>query len=86
MPKTWIVTGSARGLGRSILCAALEAGHNVLAAARNTTELHTLQEQYGDRLKPFALDVTDEPRTIKAIEAAAFGRQELDSQRLDNRR
>lgn len=75
MQKTWIITGSARGLGRAVLTAVLESGDNVLAAARDVAQLADLKALYGDRLEPFALDVTDEARTAEAATAAvaAFG-------------
>lgn len=76
MQKTWIITGSARGLGRAVLTAVLESGDNVLATARDVAQLADLKALYGDRLEPFALDVTDEARTAEAATAAiaAFGR------------
>ncbi|TCM15759.1 short-subunit dehydrogenase [Novosphingobium sp. PhB165] len=76
MQKTWIITGSARGLGRAILTAVLESGDNVLATARNVAQLADLKALYGDRIEPFALDVTDEARAGDAATAAiaAFGR------------
>ncbi|WP_395397815.1 SDR family NAD(P)-dependent oxidoreductase [Novosphingobium sp. BL-8A] len=75
MQKTWIITGSARGLGRAILAAVLESGDNVLATARNLAQLADLKALFGDRLEPFALDVTDEGRagTAAAAAIAAFG-------------
>lgn len=76
MQKTWIITGSARGLGRAVLTAVLESGDYVLATARDVAQLADLKALYGDRLEPFALDVTDEARTAEAATAAiaAFGR------------
>jgi NAD(P)-dependent dehydrogenase (short-subunit alcohol dehydrogenase family) len=76
MQKTWIITGSARGLGRAVLTAVLESGDNVLATARDVAQLADLKALYGDRLEPFALDVTDEAGTAEAATAAiaAFGR------------
>jgi NAD(P)-dependent dehydrogenase (short-subunit alcohol dehydrogenase family) len=76
MQKTWIITGSARGLGRAVLTAVLESGDNVLATARDVAQLADLKALYGDRLEPFELDVTDEARTAEAATAAiaAFGR------------
>jgi NAD(P)-dependent dehydrogenase (short-subunit alcohol dehydrogenase family) len=76
MQKTWIITGSARGLGRAILTAVLESGDNVLATARNPAQLDDLKTRYGDRLVPFVLDVTDEARAGAAAAAAiaVFGR------------
>jgi len=75
MPKTWIITGSARGLGRSVLTAALENGDNVLATARDVTRLDDLKDQYGKRVELFALDVTDVDNAGEAAAAAinSFG-------------
>ncbi|MEE4455038.1 SDR family NAD(P)-dependent oxidoreductase [Novosphingobium resinovorum] len=75
MTRTWIITGSARGLGRAVLTAVLESGDNVLATARDVASLADLKAIYGDRLEPFVLDVTDEADTLRAASAAiaAFG-------------
>jgi len=76
MPKVWFVTGSSRGLGRDIVAAALEAGDTVAATARNPKDLDDLIEQYGQRVLPLELDVTDADAVEKAIAAAksVFGR------------
>ena len=60
MAQVWLVTGSSRGLGRAIVEASLEAGNKVLATARDIGSLTALSERYGDQVKLFALDVTDE--------------------------
>ena len=39
MAKTWLITGSGRGLGRHIAEAVLAAGDNLLATARDTAQL-----------------------------------------------
>ncbi|GAA2333008.1 SDR family NAD(P)-dependent oxidoreductase [Dactylosporangium salmoneum] len=57
--NTWFITGSSRGFGRSLATAALKAGDNVVATARRPEQLADLAEQYGDRVLPVALDVTD---------------------------
>jgi NADP-dependent 3-hydroxy acid dehydrogenase YdfG len=62
MAQVWLVTGSSRGLGRAIVEAGLAAGNKVLATARDTESLLDLTERYGDRVKLFALDVTDDQR------------------------
>jgi NAD(P)-dependent dehydrogenase (short-subunit alcohol dehydrogenase family) len=33
--KIWLVTGAGRGMGTDIVCAALAAGHAVVATGRN---------------------------------------------------
>jgi NAD(P)-dependent dehydrogenase (short-subunit alcohol dehydrogenase family) len=75
MVQVWLVTGSSRGLGRAIVEAGLAAGHKVLATARNISSLGDLAEQHGDRVKLFALDVTDEKAAAAAVDTAiqAFG-------------
>jgi NAD(P)-dependent dehydrogenase (short-subunit alcohol dehydrogenase family) len=75
MAQVWLVTGSSRGLGRAIVEAGLAAGNNVLATARDVESLTELSERYGDQVKLFALDVTDELAAASAVRTAidAFG-------------
>jgi NAD(P)-dependent dehydrogenase (short-subunit alcohol dehydrogenase family) len=79
MTQTWLITGSARGLGRSITEAALAAGHHVVATARRPEQLAELVERYGDAVRPFALDVTDADAASNAVAEAvhAFGRLDV---------
>lgn len=79
MPKTFILTGSSRGLGRSIALAVLEAGHQLVATARDPRRLQDLVEQYGDRVLPVALDVTDYAAAQRAVAdgVARFGRLDV---------
>ena len=75
MTQVWLVTGSSRGLGRAIVEAGLAAGNSVLATARDIESLSELPERYGDQVKLFALDVTDEAAAAAAVKTAidAFG-------------
>lgn len=59
MTKTWFITGSSRGFGRALTRAALEAGDSVAATARRPEQLADLVTEFGDRLLPLPLDVTD---------------------------
>jgi NAD(P)-dependent dehydrogenase (short-subunit alcohol dehydrogenase family) len=68
--KVWLITGSSRGLGRQFVQAALEAGHRVVAAARNPLQLSHVVSKYGDRVRAVALDVTNEVQAQHAIDAA----------------
>lgn len=79
MTQTWLITGSSRGLGRALVTAALEAGNNVVATARRPEQLTDLVDQYGDRVLPVALDVTDPAAASEALAAAArhFGRVDV---------
>jgi NAD(P)-dependent dehydrogenase (short-subunit alcohol dehydrogenase family) len=79
MSKVWLVTGSARGLGRKIVEAALIAGERVVATAREPRHLADLVERYGERVRAIALDVTDPAAATHAVQAAleAFGRLDV---------
>ncbi|SIO64166.1 SDR family NAD(P)-dependent oxidoreductase [Paraburkholderia phenazinium] len=79
MAKVWLVTGSARGLGRKIVEAALAAGERVVATARNPQHLADLVEQYGEQVRAVALDVTDAAAAQAAVAATldAFGRLDV---------
>jgi NAD(P)-dependent dehydrogenase (short-subunit alcohol dehydrogenase family) len=77
MPDVWLVTGAGRGMGTAIVQAALNAGHHVVATARNT---QSIDAAFGDvpasRLLPARLDVTDLEQAHQVAQAAvdAFGR------------
>jgi NAD(P)-dependent dehydrogenase (short-subunit alcohol dehydrogenase family) len=68
MLKTWLITGSSRGLGRAFCEAALSAGDHVAATARKVEDLDTLKQQFGSQVLPLALDVTNEAQAKEAVE------------------
>src|SRR5947199_8674128 len=70
MAEVWLITGSARGLGRAIAEAVLAAGDKLIATARNPQQLSDLVERYGDNVRAVALDVTDERAAIAAVQLA----------------
>ncbi|MFE9611780.1 SDR family NAD(P)-dependent oxidoreductase [Streptomyces sp. NPDC006012] len=79
MSKTWLITGSSRGLGRTVAEAVLAAGHNLVATARRTEPLSDLADKYGDRIRLVTLDVTDAEAARRAVQTAveAFGRLDV---------
>jgi len=79
MPKTWLITGSFRGLGRALANAVLASGDNLVATARRHSELDNLTAQFGNRVRTASLDVTDFPAACTAVEAAVatFGRLDV---------
>src|ERR1700722_1783868 len=79
MQQVWFVTGSSRGLGRALVRAALEAGDLVAATARRPEQLTDLVAEHGDRIRGFALDVTDPAAARSAIAEARdrFGRLDV---------
>lgn len=76
MSKVWFVTGASRGLGRSVVEVALQAGDSVVATARRPEQLADLVQQYGKRILPVALDVANQEQVLAAVQAGheAFGR------------
>lgn len=70
MDRTWLITGSARGLGRMIVEAALVAGDTVVATARNPGRLDDLVGRFGSKIRAYALDVTNEAEANRAVEFA----------------
>ena len=79
MSKTWFVTGSSRGFGRSFVEAALDRGDSVAATARNTEFLADLAITYGEQLLALSLDVTDKTAAFDAVNKAHahFGRLDV---------
>jgi NAD(P)-dependent dehydrogenase (short-subunit alcohol dehydrogenase family) len=79
MAKVWLITGSGNGLGRDIVETALTAGDSVVAGARRTQELEPLVAQYGERVKPAALEVRDEDAAKATVQLAVdtFGRLDV---------
>jgi NAD(P)-dependent dehydrogenase (short-subunit alcohol dehydrogenase family) len=79
MSKVWFVTGASRGLGRSIVEAALQGGDSVVATARQPEQLDALVQQYSQRILPLALDVANNEQVLAAVQTgyAAFGRYDV---------
>ncbi|WP_225847630.1 oxidoreductase [Streptomyces sp. HPF1205] len=70
MTRTWLITGTSRGFGRALATAVLEHGDNVLATARRPESLRGLVEEYGERVRVAALDVTDPAAAVAAVKTA----------------
>lgn len=77
--KTWLITGAASGLGRYITEAALAAGDNVVATARDPAKLDGLAQRFSGRLLAVAHDVRDASAAVAAVRAATttFGRLDV---------
>ncbi len=69
--KVALVSGANRGIGRAITIELLEKGaKKVYAGARKPDSLQDLKQQYGDRLVPIALDVTQDDSISNAAQNA----------------
>jgi NAD(P)-dependent dehydrogenase (short-subunit alcohol dehydrogenase family) len=73
--KVVLVTGAGRGMGVDIARAALDAGHRVVATARNAEKVTRVLGEHEDLLA-VALDVTGPDSAQAAVDAAVerFGR------------
>jgi NAD(P)-dependent dehydrogenase (short-subunit alcohol dehydrogenase family) len=78
MQQVWFITGSSRGFGRALVQAVLDAGDLVVATARRPEQLAEFTRRCGDRVLPFALDVTDEAAVRAAVSAAVDRFGQLD--------
>lgn len=75
-PRTWFITGAARGLGTAIAQAALDAGDRIVVAGRNRDALTKVFGEDSDRVLSLTLDVSDLDAAQPAVDAALarFGR------------
>jgi NAD(P)-dependent dehydrogenase (short-subunit alcohol dehydrogenase family) len=76
MSKVWFITGSSRGLGRTLTGAVLAKGDMVAATARQPQQLADLAAKYPQQLLPIQLDVTKKAEIVSAVEQTIkrFGR------------
>lgn len=76
MEKVWFITGSSRGLGRSITEAVLKNGDKVVATARSKQGLQALADQYPTQTLILSLDVTNKAQILSSVNKAIehFGR------------
>lgn len=65
--KTWLITGCSSGIGRGIAKAALEAGDQVVATARNIEKLRELTEAHPDTTLAVKLDVERQEDIERAV-------------------
>jgi NAD(P)-dependent dehydrogenase (short-subunit alcohol dehydrogenase family) len=71
MSKIIFITGASRGFGKLWAEAFLKRGDKVAATARNLSALNDLVAQYGDKILPVQLDVTDRESVNKAVDQVA---------------
>ncbi|WBU38008.1 SDR family oxidoreductase [Homoserinibacter sp. YIM 151385] len=74
--QTWFITGTSSGFGRGLTERLLARGDRVAAAVRRLESMDELRETAGDRLRVYALDVTDGARVDSVVDQAFadFGR------------
>jgi NAD(P)-dependent dehydrogenase (short-subunit alcohol dehydrogenase family) len=67
---TWFITGCSTGLGRALAAAALGAGENVVATARDADSLANLIHGHADTALALSLDVTDHAQVAATVARA----------------
>ncbi|MCF6102811.1 SDR family NAD(P)-dependent oxidoreductase [Mesorhizobium muleiense] len=79
MPKTWLITGSVSGIGRSTAELVPSRGDNLVATARNVSRLSELKQRYPENVALVELDVTDMKAAQNAVDTAVrtFGRLDV---------
>lgn len=70
-PRTWLITGAGRGLGRAFAQAALDHGDRVVGTVRRAEALEDLIAQFPDSARSIVLDVRDSAAVISGVDAAA---------------
>jgi NAD(P)-dependent dehydrogenase (short-subunit alcohol dehydrogenase family) len=72
--KVWFITGAGRGIGSDLVTAALNAGHKVVATARDAAAV-TDEVGEHENLLPLGMDVTDPAAVEDAVRQglARFG-------------
>ena len=77
--SVWFITGTSSGFGKAIARAALLAGEEVAATARNTEALADLTREFPDAVRVYALDVTNtaQVNTVVAQTVQDFGRLDV---------
>jgi NAD(P)-dependent dehydrogenase (short-subunit alcohol dehydrogenase family) len=68
--RTWLITGSSRGLGNALARAVLASGDRLVATARDPGTLTDLLPIGRDRVILLPLDVTDEAAAARAVASA----------------
>jgi NAD(P)-dependent dehydrogenase (short-subunit alcohol dehydrogenase family) len=68
--QRWLITGSSRGIGRALAEAVLQAGHRLVATARDPKQLEDLSDRFGKSVCVTPLDVTDPADADRAVQTA----------------
>lgn len=72
-PRTAIVTGGSKGIGKGVAAGFAKAGYRVLVVSRNGAEADAVAAEIGGGASGFAADVSDLP-SMEAMAAAAVDR------------
>lgn len=76
MKRVWFITGTSRGLGRSLAVAVLKHGDLLAATSRRAEDLEDFKKNYDDQVITIDLDVTNRDQIRNAVQKTidTFGR------------
>lgn len=79
MVKTVLITGASAGFGQAMVAQFIEAGYQVIGAARRLERLQEQQNQFGERFYPLVMDVTSTTSIDQALASLpeAFSRIDI---------
>jgi NAD(P)-dependent dehydrogenase (short-subunit alcohol dehydrogenase family) len=66
--NTVVVTGASSGIGRASVARLVKAGWRVFASVRKAEDAAKLQQEFGERVTPLIMDVTNRAAISKAAE------------------
>ncbi|KAB8255374.1 hypothetical protein BDV32DRAFT_154323 [Aspergillus pseudonomiae] len=77
LQPVWFITGCSSGVGKALVQTAVQAGHHVVATARNVASLSYLPD--GPRVLKLGLDVTSKSDITQSLSTAVekFGRIDI---------
>jgi len=70
--RTAVVTGASSGIGRACVARLAKADWRVFAGVRKAEDEVSLQEQFGARVTPVRIDLTDRPQIMEAAEKVRY--------------
>jgi len=68
-----VITGASTGIGRAAVARAVREGAHVFPAVRKAEDAARLSEEFGDRVTPLVMDVTDEAAIAAAVTSVSVG-------------
>jgi NAD(P)-dependent dehydrogenase (short-subunit alcohol dehydrogenase family) len=66
-PRAVVITGASTGIGRACVARAVKEGAHAFAAVRKDSDAQSLAQEFGDRVTPLIMDVTDEGQIAAAV-------------------
>ena len=73
-----LITGASSGFGEEMARVFVKHGHKVIAAARRTERLASLQNELGAALFPVTMDVTDKASILQALASLPADWKQID--------